>query len=311
MAEFAHLPVMPAEVVDFLGCARAGAYVDGTVGGGGHASEILKANPGNRLIGLDRDSDALAAAQKALAPFTGRFVLVKENFRNVSAVLERLEEGPVDGMLLDLGVSSYQLESPERGFSFRFDSKLDMRMDRSSGLTARDLVNTLEEGELFRIFMEYGEEAHSRRIARAIVKARAAGTIETTGELQRIVVEAVPAKLRGGRIHPATRVFQALRIAVNDELGSLREGLATGMESLKPGGRMVVISFHSLEDRIVKAAFRKAATGCICPPKFPVCVCKRTPQARLVSKKAVAPSEEEVGGNPRARSAKLRAIEKL
>ncbi|MBZ0220790.1 MAG: 16S rRNA (cytosine(1402)-N(4))-methyltransferase RsmH [Candidatus Methylomirabilis sp.] len=311
MAEFAHLPVMPAEVVDFLGCVRAGAYVDGTVGGGGHASEILRANPENRLIGLDRDSDALAAARKALAPFAGRFVLVKENFRNVSAVLDRLDEGPVDGMLLDLGVSSYQLESPERGFSFRFDSRLDMRMDRSSGLTARDLVNTLDESELFRIFREYGEEAHSRRIARAIVKARAARPIETTGELQRIVVEAVPAKLRGGRIHPATRVFQALRIAVNDELGSLGEGLAAGIESLKPGGRMVVISFHSLEDRIVKDAFRKAATGCICPPKFPVCVCKKTPQARLVSKKAVAPSEEEVGRNPRARSAKLRAIEKL
>lgn len=311
MAEFSHLPVMPAEVVSYLGCARAGAYVDGTVGGGGHASEILKANPDNRLIGLDRDEDALAAARKALAPFGGRSVLVKEDFRNVKAVLGRLNEGPVDGMLLDLGVSSYQLETPERGFSFRFDARLDMRMDRSGGVTARDLVNELEEGELFRIFREYGEEAHSRRIARAIVKARAERPIETTNELQRIVVEAVPARYRGGRIHPATRVFQALRIAVNDELGSLREGLAAGIESLKPGGRMVVISFHSLEDRIVKDAFREAATGCICPPKFPICVCERTPQARLVSRKAVAPSAEEVERNPRARSAKLRALEKL
>ncbi len=311
MAEFAHLPVMPAEAVNYLGCARAGTYVDGTVGGGGHALEILRANPGNRLIGLDRDSEALAAAQKALAPFGGRSVLVKEDFRNVSAVLGRLEAGQVDGMLLDLGVSSYQLETPERGFSFRFDAALDMRMDRSSGPTARDLVNTLEEGELFRIFREYGEEAHSRRIARAIVEARAKKPIETTAELSRIVVEAVPAKYRGGRIHPATRVFQALRIAVNDELGSLSEGLAAGMESLKPGGRMVVISFHSLEDRIVKGAFREAATGCICPPKFPVCVCGRTPRARLVTRKAVAPSAKEVESNPRARSAKLRAIEKL
>src|SRR3990172_83845 len=309
--EFSHLSVMPAEVIEYLDCRKAGVYVDGTAGGGGHSREILKANPENRLIGIDRDEDALRAAEENLKPFAGRFTLVKENFRNIKAVLESLSAPPIDGMLLDLGVSSYQFERAERGFSFRQLSRLDMRMNRSGGETAFNLVNELEEDELVRIFRDYGEERHSKRIARAIIKARSAKPLETTTELAEIIQRAVPAKARYGKIHPATRVFQALRIAVNDELGSLKDALADGVESLKSGGRFVVISFHSLEDRIVKNAFRDASTGCICPPRIPQCVCNRVPQARLVTRKAVIPTEAEIDINPRARSAKLRALEKL
>ena len=238
-------------------------------------------------------------------------MLVKDNFRNVKAVLSQLGQGPVDGMLLDLGVSSYQLERAERGFSFRFNARLDMRMDKSEAGSAYDLVNTLDERELERVFRDYGEEAHSRRIARAILRARSSKPIETTWELAEIVAGAVPARFHGQRIHPATRVFQALRIAVNDELGSLMDGLSDGVASLKPGGRMVAISFHSLEDRIVKNAFRDASTGCVCPPRIPKCVCGKTPQAVVMTRKVVLPSEAEVNSNPRARSAKLRALEKL
>src|SRR3989304_4062400 len=272
--EFSHLSVMPAEVIEYLDCRKAGVYVDGTAGGGGHSREILKANPENRLIGIDRDEDALRAAEENLKPFAGRFTLVKENFRNIKAVLESLSAPPIDGMLLDLG-------------------------------------NELEEDELVRIFRDYGEERHSKRIARAIIKARSAKPVETTTELAEIIQRAVPAKARYGKIHPATRVFQALRIAVNDKLGSLKDALADGVESLKSGGRFVVISFHSLEDRIVKNAFRDASTGCICPPRIPQCVCNRVPQARLVTRKAVIPTEAEIDINPRARRGKLRALEKL
>lgn len=309
--EFSHLSVMPGEVIEYLGCAKAGIYVDGTAGGGGHSKEILKANHENRLIGIDRDEDALRAAEENLKPFAGRFTLVRENFRDIKAVLERLGAPQIDGMLLDLGVSSFQLESAPRGFSFLKPARLDMRMDRSKGETAYDLVNNLDEDELVRIFRDYGEEAHSKRIARAVIKARSAKPIETTTELAEIIQWAVPAKARHGRIHPATRVFQALRIAVNDELGSLKDALADGVDALKPGGRMVVISFHSLEDRIVKNAFRDASTGCICPPRIPKCVCNRVPQARLVTRKAITPTDTEIATNPRARSAKLRALEKL
>lgn len=309
--EFSHRPVMPEEVLEHLGCGRAGTYVDGTVGGGGHAALVLGANPENRLIGLDRDADALEAADKALDAFKGRFELVKADFRDIAEVLRGLGALPVDGILLDIGVSSYQLDRPERGFSFRYDAPLDMRMDRSQGQGARDLVNTLGERELYVIFRDLGEEEHAKRIARSIVRAREARPIETTAELARIVLEAVPARFHGRRIHPATRVFQALRMAVNDELGSLASGLEGGMGSLKPGGRMVVISFHSLEDRMVKNAFRDAATGCVCPPRVPVCVCGRQPKARLVTRKAVVASDEETEANPRARSARLRAVEML
>jgi 16S rRNA (cytosine1402-N4)-methyltransferase len=306
---FSHLSVMPEEVVRLLGCSSEGIYVDGTLGGGGHTAEILRANPANRVIGIDRDIDALNAAKEFLKPFGARVSFVRDDFRDLKKVVEGLGALPVDGVILDVGVSSYQLDSPERGFSFRTDAPLDMRMDTRQEVTAASLVNTLSDAELERLFREFGEEEFSWRIAKAVVAARSKRPVETTGDLVDIVLFAVPRKFHGKRIHPATKVFQALRIAVNDELESLRQGVSGGMEALRPGGRMVVISFHSLEDRIVKNAFREASTGCVCPPKFPVCVCGKKPRARLLTKKALTAGQEELDENPRARSAKLRAIE--
>ena len=308
---FGHLSVLALEAIRLLGCSEEGVYVDGTLGGGGHAEQILRANPRNRVIGIDRDADALKAAAGFLAPFGDRVVFVRDDFRNIRDAVEGLGAAPVDGVLLDIGVSSYQLDNAERGFSFRFDAPLDMRMDTRQEVTAATLVNTLGEDELERILREFGEEAFARRIVRAIAQRRAARPIETTGELVEIVLFAVPRKFHGGRVHPATKVFQALRIAVNDELESLKHGLAGGMGVLRAGGRMAVITFHSLEDRIVKNAFREASTGCVCPPKFPICVCGHKPAALLLTRKAVTASVEEIDMNPRARSAKLRAIEML
>lgn len=310
--EFSHLPVMPREVIELLNCKPGGIYVDGTLGGAGHTIEILKAtSPYGKVIGIDRDEDALNAARKVLEPYKDRVTLVKENYSEIKEVLKDLNIDSVDGILLDVGVSSYQLEEPERGFSFRFEARLDMRMDRSQGETAFDLVNGLDEKELAGIFRNYGEEPEAKRIARAIVRAREVKPVETTGDLVRIVLATVPKRFQARAIHPATKVFQALRIAVNDELGSLEKGLADGFDSLRTGGRMAVISFHSLEDRIVKNAFRDFATGCICPPRMPICVCGRKPAGRLVTKRALIAAEEEVAANPRSRSAKLRAVEKL
>lgn len=310
--EFAHRSVMAAEILEYLDPRPGATYLDGTLGGGGHAAKILKASgPDGRLIGLDRDEDALKAAGEFLKPFGERAMLVHEDFRDLKAVLGRLGIGKIDGMVLDLGVSSYQLESPERGFSFMRDAFLDMRMDRSRGVTARDLVNTLDVDELTRIFREYGEEREARRIARAIERRRREKPVETTGELAEIVAAAVPGKFRHRSIHPATLVFQALRIAVNDELEGLKQGLADGFDSLSSKGRMVVLSFHSLEDRIVKEKFRAFENPCICPHVLPICVCGRRPVARVLTKKPIVPSAGEVEGNPRSRSAKLRAVEKL
>lgn len=310
--EFTHAPVMPEEMLEGLGCAPGGVYVDGTLGGGGHALEILKAiSPDGRLIGIDRDDEALKAASKTLEPFGNRVTLVKENYRDIKKVLKDLGIDKVDGILLDLGVSSYQLDSPERGFSFRFEARLDMRMDASQGITAFDIVNTYGADELERIFKEYGEERDARRIARAIDRARSTRPVETTGDLVRIILATIPKRFQPRQIHPATRVFQALRIAVNDELGSLEQGLRDGVDVLGSGGRMVVISFHSLEDRIVKTTFRELSTGCVCPPRVAVCVCGKKPVTRLVKRGAIKPSEEEMKKNPRARSAKLRAAEKI
>jgi 16S rRNA (cytosine1402-N4)-methyltransferase len=302
---------MPEESMRLLGCTREGVYVDGTLGGGGHTAEILRANPANRVIGIDRDSDALKAAGEFLKPFGDRVTFVRDDFRNLKKVVEELGAPPVDGVILDVGVSSYQLDSAERGFSFRMDAPLDMRMDTRQAETAASIVNTLGEQELERIFREFGEESFAGRIARFIVDRRTSRPIETTGDLVEIVLSAIPRKFHGKRIHPATKVFQALRIAVNDELESLKQGLEGGMGVLRTGGRMVVISFHSLEDRIVKNAFREASTGCVCPPKFPVCVCGHKPAARLLTRKAATASVDEIERNPRARSAKLRAIEML
>lgn len=310
--DFQHRPVMPREALELLGCKPDGTYIDGTLGGGGHALEILKASaPNGRLIGIDRDEDALKAAKALLESFGDRVIFVRENFSEVKRIINGLGIGPVDGMLLDLGVSSHQLETPERGFSFRFDSRLDMRMDNRQGLTAHELVNESEPDELARIFRDYGEEREARKIARAIEKARLKKPIETTGQLAAIIEAAVPRKYHPGAIHPATRAFQALRIAVNDELGSIGKGIEGGFDVLKKGGRMAAISFHSLEDRIVKTMFRDFATGCVCPPRVPVCVCGKEPVARLVTRKPLTPGEDEINENPRARSAKFRAIEKI
>jgi len=313
-----HTPVLGAQVVTLLlppaGVAgRALRVVDMTVGGGGHAGLLLAATaPAGRLLGLDRDPAALAAARAALAPFEGRFRLARAAFDAVDRVAAEHDFAPADAVLMDLGVSSRQLDDPARGFSFRADGPLDMRMDPDGPQTAADLVATSSEAELARLFRAYGEERHARRIARAIVRAREAAPIVTTARLAEVVAAAIPAReRRTARIHPATRVFQALRMAVNDEPGQLAQGLERAFTLLSPGGRMAVISFHSLEDRAVKRFFADLATGCVCPPAFPVCRCGRVPRARLLTRKAGRPDAAEVAANPRARSARLRAVEKV
>lgn len=287
--------------------------IDMTVGGGGHAGLLLQATaPDGRLLGLDRDPAALAAAEQALTPFAGRFRLVRAPFDAVERVAADHGFAPADAVLMDLGVSSRQLDDPARGFSFRADGPLDMRMDPDGPVTAADLVARLSEPELARLFKDLGEERHARRIARAIVRERESAPIATTARLAETVAAAVPAKeRRAARIHPATRVFQALRMAVNDEAGQLARGLEAAFTVLGPGGRMAVISFHSLEDRAVKRFFKDLATGCVCPPAFPVCRCGRVPRARLLTRRAQRPAAAEVAANPRARSARLRAIEKI
>jgi 16S rRNA (cytosine1402-N4)-methyltransferase len=317
-----HIPVLgeavvallvPQDRVDRARPDHALRVVDMTVGGGGHAGLLLAATaPAGRLLGLDRDPAALAAAERALTPFAGRFTLARSAFDAVDRVAAAHDFAPADAVLMDLGVSSRQLDDPARGFSFRSDGPLDMRMDSDGPVTAADLVARLPEDELARIFKEYGEERHARRIARAIVRERAASPITTTARLADVVAAAVPAReRRAARIHPATRVFQALRMAVNDEAGQLARGLERAFEVLGPGGRMAVISFHSLEDRAVKRFFKDLATGCTCPPSFPVCRCGRVPRATLLTRRAQRPAAAEVAANPRARSARLRAVEKV
>lgn len=310
--EFRHATVMPREAIELLACRPGGIYVDGTLGGGGHSLEILKASsPDGRLIGIDQDDEALAAATERLKEFKGRTILLKGNFRDIRETLTGLGIDAVDGIILDLGVSSFQFESAERGFSFRFEARLDMRMDKSLKASAYELVNELDADALEKIFREYGEEREARRISRAIERVRASKPIETTGDLVRLILDTIPKRFQAGHIHPATRVFQALRIAVNDELGSLQDGLTGAVESLKSEGRIVVISFHSLEDRIVKTTFRDMSRGCICPPRFPKCVCGVKPVLKVITKKAATPKEDELTENPRARSAKMRAAEKI
>ena len=305
MSDAIHRPVMRAEAVRFLAPDRGGIYVDGTVGLGGHAAAILTAGPEARLIGIDRDPQALRYAAARLAQFGDRVRLVHGNYRDLAEILSNLGIEAIDGFLLDLGLSSLQLDASERGFSFRADGPLDMRMDPTQKTSAADLVNEASVEELARILRDYGEERFAGRIARAIVAAR---PIETTGALAEVVRRAIPRRFHERRIDPATRTFQALRIAVNDELRNLQDGLAAGFAVLRPGGVIVVISFHSLEDRIVKRFFRKLATPryeSLAPgPPLP-------PQAEVLTKKPLRPSEEEIGENPRARSAKLRACRKL
>ena len=313
-----HVTVLGKEAVDGLNVRPDGLYVDCTVGAGGHSELIAsRLGPRGRLIGLDRDEAALALARERLGRFGDKVILVKSDFRRLADALRRAgapQEGGVpraDGFLFDLGVSSMQLDEAERGFSYQLDAPLDMRMDRSQPLTARDIVNGWSEEELAAVIRDYGEERYARAIARRIVRERRRAPIETTGRLAEIVKGAIPAAARRTGPHPAKRTFQAIRIAVNDELGALREGLGQAIECLAPGGRIAVITFHSLEDRIVKETFAKEAASCRCPPDFPVCVCGGGQgRLRLVHRKPVVPSEAERAANPRARSAKLRVAEK-
>jgi 16S rRNA (cytosine1402-N4)-methyltransferase len=311
MAEFSHLPVLPDEVIRFLDPADGKTYLDGTLGGGGHAALILEKAPKALLIGIDRDQAALAAAGARLAPHGEHIRLVHGDFADVAEHLSSLGIEALDGFILDLGVSSHQLDTRERGFSFQQEAPLDMRMDTSGGETAANLVNKLPERELERILLEYGEERWAKRIASFIVKERAESLITTTLRLVDIIKGAVPKAKWDERIHPATRTFQALRIAVNSELESLERGMRAALDLLKPGGRGVIISFHSLEDRIVKHIFREYADGCTCPRQLPVCVCGKQPRVKILTGRPVTAPQIETEVNPRARSAKLRAIEKL
>jgi 16S rRNA (cytosine1402-N4)-methyltransferase len=307
-----HKPVMVGEVVASL-CCRAGTiYVDGTVGGGGHAAAILENTaPNGLLIGIDADGDAIREAGIRLAPFGDRKILVKGNFADMETILAGMNIRKVDGILLDLGVSSRQLDTADRGFSFTMDAPLDMRMDRNCRTSAADLIHTLSTDELERIIREYGEERMAGRIARAIAKGREHSPIRTTTDLAGVVVRALPRRRGPAKIHPATRTFQALRIAVNDELANLYRATVFGVERLKEGGRFSVISFHSLEDRIVKNAFRAGEKGCLCPPDLPVCACGRKPTLKVLTRKPMVPDKEEIRENPRARSAKLRTAERI
>lgn len=310
MSGFVHEPVLLAECMEGLKIRPDGIYVDGTLGGAGHSSEIAKRLTSGKLVGIDRDDAALRAAGERLRPYERNVILVKSNFDRVPEILEELKLPGVDGMLFDLGVSSPQLDEAERGFSYMQDAPLDMRMDRSGGMTAEELVNGCSEQELRRILYEYGEERYAPRIAAAIVRTREKNRIETTGQLSEVIRSAMPAAALREKQHPAKRSFQAIRIAVNDELGSVERLLARAPDCLNPGGRLCVISFHSLEDRIVKQAIKKRVNGCTCPKDFPVCVCGFRQTLKQLGGPVTA-SEAELERNPRARSAKLRIAERV
>ena len=311
MSEFHHVSVLLDECIQGLNIRPDGIYVDGTLGGAGHSSHIASKITTGRLIGIDRDEVALTAAAERLAPYGDRVTLVHSNFCDIASVLAQLGIGGVDGILLDLGVSSPQLDDGARGFSYMADAPLDMRMDHSEALTAAAVVNTWSYEELKRILYEYGEERYAPQIASAICKRREQAPVRTTLELVDIIRSAMPPAALREKQHPAKRSFQAIRIAVNDELGAVSQVMRDAIPCLNPGGRLAVITFHSLEDRIVKNAMAEAAKGCTCPPSFPVCVCGKKPKVRLITRKPIASGEEELARNPRARSAKLRICEKL
>jgi len=307
-----HEPVLLEEAVASLNCRNGGIYVDGTVGGGGHAALILERSaPDGFLLGMDVDSDALQAAERRLTTFGRRKKLIKANYADIQQVLADQEIPEVDGILLDLGVSSHQLDTPERGFSFLQEAPLDMRMDSKSGRSAYDVVNGCAERELKEIIRQYGEEIMAGRIARKIAARRKDAPIRTTTQLAAIVAGALPGSARHKKIHPATRTFQALRIYVNNELANLHRAIQNGIDFLKPGGRFSIISFHSLEDGIVKHSFRSLEKGCICPADMPFCTCGQSPRLKVVTRKPIPPSPEEVVGNPRSRSARLRTAERI
>ena len=310
--EFRQRSVLLEETIKELRIKPDGIYVDGTLGGGGHSFEIAsRLGEGGRLIGIDQDEAAVEAAGERLLSFGDKVTIIRNNYQNTRSVLLSLAVSGIDGMLLDLGVSSYQLDTAERGFSYRYDTALDMRMDQRQTLTAGDIVNQYEERELFRIIRDYGEDRFAKNIAKHIVRAREIKPIETTGELNGIIRAAIPARLRAEGGHPSKRTFQAIRIECNRELEVLEESLEELIELLNPGGRLCIITFHSLEDRIVKNAFRKAENPCTCPPSFPVCVCGRKSKGKVITGKPILPPEEERNENPRSKSAKLRVFEKV
>lgn len=309
--EFRHLSVLPEEVIEGLKIDPSGIYVDGTLGGGGHAFLVAeKLSRGGKLIGIDRDAEAIEAAAKRLEPFMGRVTIVKGNYENAKQILSDLGIDKVNGILLDLGVSSYQFDNKDRGFSYREDAPLDMRMDRSDVMTAYDVVNTYSENELYRILKDYGEEKFAKNIAARIVKNREIAPIRTTFELTETIKASIPARFRETGGHPSKKTFQAIRIEVNRELDILNNVIGDLIDLLAPGGRLCIISFHSLEDRIVKQAFKEAEDPCTCPPDFPVCVCGRKSKGNVVTRKPVTAGEEELENNQRAHSAKLRIFEK-
>ena len=311
-SEFNHYSVMLHETVDALRPERGGVYVDCTLGGGGHSLYLASKLPvGSKLIGIDQDVAAIEAASKRLADFSDCFTAVRSNYSEFDSVLDQMKIDTVDGVMIDLGVSSYQLDTPERGFSYMHDAPLDMRMDSSAPKSAYDIVNGYSVEQLRDIFFQYGEEKFSSKIAYAIAKARTEKPIQTTLELVNIIKDAMPAYAKSENQHPAKRVFQAIRIEVNDELAIISPTIRTIVNRLSPGGRLAVITFHSLEDREVKKSFADLAKACVCPPDFPVCVCKHKAEIRLLTRKPIVPSDEEIAENPRSRSAKLRIAEKI
>lgn len=307
--EFKHTSVLLTETIENLDIKPEGTYLDGTLGGGGHAFEVAARLTGaGRLIGIDQDEDAIAAAESRLLPYRERVTLIRDNYVHAKEALAQIGVSQVDGIVLDLGVSSYQLDNAERGFSYKYDTALDMRMDRRQSLSAKEIVNEYAEAELYRVIRDYGEEQFAKNIAKHIVAARKDKPLETTGELNDIIKAAIPAKMRTGGGHPSKRTFQAIRIECNRELEVLKESLDMLIGLLAPGGRLCVITFHSLEDRIVKSAFRKNENPCTCPPDFPVCVCGKTSRGKVVTRKPILPTERERMENKRAKSAKLRVF---
>ena len=309
--EFKHTSVLLHETIENLHIKPEGIYVDGTLGGGGHAGRIAERLQGSgRLIGIDQDADAIEAAGRRLEPYRERITLIRDNYCHMKEALKQIGIDKVDGIVLDLGVSSFQLDNIERGFSYKYDTKLDMRMDTRQSLSAREIINEYPEADLYRIIRDYGEEQFAKNIAKHIVMARKDKPVETTGQLCEIIKAAIPAKMRATGGHPAKRTFQAGRIECNRELEVLKDSLDRLIDLLNPGGRICVITFHSLEDRIVKSAFRKNENPCTCPPDFPVCVCGQVSRGKVITRKPILPSEEELKSNQRAKSAKLRVFSK-
>ena len=307
--EFSHYSVLLSETVEGLNINPDGIYVDGTLGGGGHALEICRHLKRGHLYGIDQDDAAIAAAERRLSEFQDKVTILRDNYCNARAALSALGVKKVDGVVLDLGVSSHQFDQAERGFSYRFDAPLDMRMDRRKTLTARDIVNNYSEQELFHIIRDYGEDPFAKNIAKHIVKAREQGPVETTYQLNEIIKAAIPAKMRQ-KGHPSKQTFQALRIECNRELEVLKNSLDDFIDLLNPGGRLCIITFHSLEDRIVKTAFKRNENPCTCPPEFPVCVCGKKSRGKVITRKPILPGEQELLQNARSKSAKLRVFEK-